>query len=56
MVLDRVTVLRFEETEKQREKMLEEKNRDLQTRLEKVEKTIFARLTSLHSSSPEGRV
>ena len=46
MILDKETALKFEETEKQRGKILDKANMDLQTRLGKLEGVISALLAS----------
>jgi site-specific recombinase XerD len=46
MILDKVSALKFEETEKQKTELLEERNLELQARLEKLEGAISALLTS----------
>jgi hypothetical protein len=46
MILDKETALRFEETQNQKETQLQEKNLELQKRLEKLEGTISALLTT----------
>jgi site-specific recombinase XerD len=46
MILDKETALRFEETQNQKETQLQEKNLELQKRLEKLEGTISTLLTT----------
>jgi site-specific recombinase XerD len=51
IIIDKVSALKFEETEKQKTKLLEERNLELQARLEKLEGAISALLTSPQSKT-----
>jgi hypothetical protein len=49
--MDKVSALKFEEIEKQKTELLEERNLELQARLEKLEGAISALLTSSQSKT-----